>query len=61
MESVIAQKLEGPTDDIVGQGDISKQVGISDNLSMVVVNDQGASHFFGMNFVQLASLFKADD
>jgi len=48
MESVIAQKLEGPADDSAGPGDISKQVGISDNLSMVVINDKGAYQFVGM-------------
>lgn len=47
MESVIAQKLEGPAGDSLAQGDISKQVGISDNLSMVVINDKGASQFWG--------------
>ncbi|KAH8596020.1 fungal-specific transcription factor domain-containing protein [Bisporella sp. PMI_857] len=50
MESVIAAKLEGPGSldpDAMEQGDFSKQVGISDNLSMVVVNEQGGSQFLG--------------
>jgi len=49
MESVIAKKLEDPANDTAGQGDISRQIGISDNLSMVVINDQGASQFIGMS------------
>jgi len=56
MESVIAQKLEGPADDSAVPGDISKQVGISDDLSMVVVNDKGASQFVGMCLSQVMSI-----
>ncbi|KAG9245809.1 fungal-specific transcription factor domain-containing protein [Calycina marina] len=47
MESVIASKIERPAEENIASGDISKQVGISDNLSMVMVNDKGASQFFG--------------
>ena len=53
MESVIAQRLEAPAEisldsDATGQGYISKQVGISDNLSMIVINEQGGSQFVGI-------------
>lgn len=49
MESVIASKISTPeSSEDLDEGSISRQVGISDNLSMIVINEQGGSQFVGM-------------
>lgn len=49
MESVIASKISTPeSSEDLDEGSISRQVGISDNLSMIVINEHGGSQFVGM-------------
>jgi hypothetical protein len=49
LESAIASAISAPEDsEDWEQGNISRQVGISDNLSMILINEQGGSQFVGM-------------